>query len=249
MKKSKLFLAVSGLLFFAGCNTSVLPEKRPAELTVNLYEGGGMSPEGHHILLSKDSCVASYNAYRADHKVRFQLTAEEWDRLWTVFRESRFDRISQHEEEIYDRGGTSLSINWKDGHIEKSNSGMSIIDKGSVEEFSNCTDIVYQLISKRVEAEKKTVKFLADSSLFNDSTDIYLQMEYEMLSGDSLPENWSTELRLLPGSYNLWANYYLEGGPSYNRKLAGSLDVQFEIKENAVIKLLLEEGRLKAVSQ
>lgn len=203
MRSGFFCLLLASAALFSSC--SKLPDKRPDDLRISVSESGGMNPEGHSITLAKDSCTGEYYSMNETHHVRFMLSPAEWDSLYAVFKNAKFDLIGEHEEMIYDRGGSSLSLSFGGHDFHKSDGGMSVVNKRWKYNYRMCIDAVYAIINPKVEAQKSDVRIVLDSSLFSYGAELYVQTgrsEY-YFGPENLHAGDTLKMRLLAGDYRL----------------------------------------------
>jgi|GEM_PF-6558141 len=230
----------------ASCARTELPEQRPADLSISLHGDGGMLPEGYSYELGKDSCVAAYHDGESRHRFRFTLRPGEWDTLYQLFRRQRFDRIRTHDEEIYDRGGSSLSLRWKEQQFAKSNSGMSVVNEGWQDNYRFCREAVESLVRGKLNEQKKNVTLHFNHTLFRSGFRWELQVE---AVADTYPEKYdvyygdqdSLVLRLLPGAHRL----LIEGFRPRQEKPVMGYELTLDTKQHEFFHLRLDSGEVK----
>lgn len=197
---------------------SPLPDKRPDDLHFSWSQSGGMMYYSENIFISKDSCYYKINDGGAITRVDFRMTADELDKLYSVFLENSFDEIESYEEKVYDRGGESISLSWKPGkHINVSNSGMTFIEDSWKKEWSACSNAIEKIAAEQMDAQKKPYEIKFDGSLFGK--EIYMQINRDVVVPKSTliaEREYDKEIirtvKLSPG----WHNASVTVGKLYN---------------------------------
>lgn len=147
-----LLVACSGSSILS--NESSLPEN-PEKIVIRWNDSGGMLPESESIYISADSC--NYIMWRNGNelKVDFTVNHEEIMELYAVFKSNKFDKIKVIEEqEVYDRGGTSIDISLDNKYTNKSNSGMSFIDEKDWTAYATVEKAIFDFTFSRIENKK-----------------------------------------------------------------------------------------------
>lgn len=144
-----LFLAVS-----AGCNLrgqdGGLPKTRPADFQMTYHYDGGMRYYFEDLEIGADSCSYTINDHGRKLVRRFKLNTAELDELYATLLTNQFARIRSKHEQVYDRGGESIRVNWNKGasYLNVSNAQGSFIEDGSWGHWKALIDYVHKLIRK-----------------------------------------------------------------------------------------------------
>jgi hypothetical protein len=157
-------------------NASQLPEK-PEKITIEWSDGGGMLPEGQNIYISEDSSYWSMWRLDYEQKIYFNTSSEEIDQLYQVFLDTDFDKINLIEEqEVYDRGGTSIRLIADGKYFDKNNSGMTFIEENSWDEYDAVNNAICAYAKKKTESSKIPVTIRVSNSLLNSNYLIYINV-------------------------------------------------------------------------
>ena len=199
-------------------DNSPLPDKRPDDIRFSYSQSGGMMYYSENIFISKDSCYYKINDGGAVTKVYFKLTSAELDKLYDVFKNNDFDEIDSYEEKVYDRGGESISLNWKPGkQVNISNSGMTFIKESWQKEWNACSNAIETIGISEMEKQKKDYAITFDGSLLGK--EIYMQINRDvvvpkstLMSESDLESEIQKIVKLSPG----WHNASITIGKSYN---------------------------------
>jgi len=75
--------------------------------------------------------------------------------LYQVFIEQNFNDIDiLEEQEVYDRGGTSIDVNCDNIYFQKSNSGISFVMENDWADYAAVESAIYEAAMQRVEKFK-----------------------------------------------------------------------------------------------
>lgn len=194
-------------------NNNNLPETRPANLSINYYEGGGMVYYSEELSISADSCVYKINDGGVISKVYFNITPAGLDALYKVFTDNDFSNIKTREEQVYDRGGESISLSWGQGNYANiSDGGMTFIEKNWEKEWANCLKAVKQALVAGTEKQKKDYEVRIDKTLFGKTMSVYIKHltiipESTVMSENGTDTFISKTTKLLPGKYKMSVGY------------------------------------------
>ncbi len=208
-----LFISFSGFV----CSGSTaderkndpLPDSRPEKFSVSYSLGGGMLYYGESLYISADSCSYEINDGGAKSKIYFNLSAAELDALYKVFEDNHFDRIKTYEEQVYDRGGESISLSWTNGkYANISNAGMTFVKDSWETEWSNCLNALMNVLHAQLDKQKKDYEIRIDRSFFGKTMNIYIRNETiipeSTVMAESEMEHFVTKsIKLMPGAHRV----------------------------------------------
>ncbi len=245
-KSGVLFVLFLTALNFYSCSTfsQILPKKRPVDVMFTYSESGGMLPVGKNYFVSADSSFANYYIYDAKNKVYFHVSPEELDKLYKVFYENDFGKIKTFEEMVYDRGGNTVSISWKDERLSKSNSGISFIEKEWQEEYGVVVSAIRKLVTLKTNELKINFTLKIDTSIINldKITNITIDDDFTYYSArDGIKDEQN--LNLLPGEHNIQAYIMNKDETNYKNKVFASKHFVLDINEDTNVLNLYVEGK------
>jgi len=180
------------LLLFAGFSftgnssgNDPLPDSVPKNLVIRHSLSGGMVYYSESIYISEDSCFWEINDEGSVSKVYFALSTDEKDKLYTVFRDNKFDQITTHEIMVADRGGEDITLFWGKGrHASVSNSGISFIDDDWQDNWKACENALLEISTKESDKQKKNYEIRFDKSLYNQK--LLLRLGRKILLKDTV---------------------------------------------------------------
>jgi hypothetical protein len=260
MKKNLLLLSSVSLLMsacsgeggtavFSGSDLPADPEK----IIIEWHEGGGMLPEGQEIYLSTDSSYYSMWRDQTHQKLYFNTSAEELKSIYQVFTDNDFDKIRLLEEqEVYDRGGTSISLNADGKNFSKNNSGMTFLHEDDYEEYNAIENNIYDFAKSKIENQKTKTTVKIGNELLAGNYLIYININgniaYNSDTDDSLLTQLDTLLYTASNEFilNLYnkdsLNYY--GSPSFIESVY--LTKEISDTSNTVLFSLDKKGKITA---
>ena len=215
-----------------------LPDKRPDRLSISLGLSGGMLYYSEDLYISSDSCYYFVNDGGAISKFYFKISSDDFDKLYKVFTDNRFDEIKTHEEMIYDRGGEFLRLSWGKGkYCEISNSGMSVIKDSWQKEWSACVNAVNEVVKTETEKQKKNYEIRIDKAFMGMSIYLYVNNQPVVpqnkplgVSGDYL----SKIVPLTPGKHRVTFNWEQKHFTSFIVNADSSSGVLLEMKNDSL---------------
>jgi hypothetical protein len=170
---------------------------------------GGMLYYYEDLYISADSSYYLVNDGGAISKIYFKMNAEKLDKLYNVFTENNFDRIKTYDEQVYDRGGETITLRWgKREYVSVSNSEMTFIKDSWRSEWLACSTALSKIIDEEVSKQKRDFEVRIDKSLFGKEMYIQLNRETVMPKSTVMSENNMEEYiqkitKIMPGSHML----------------------------------------------
>ncbi len=182
-----------------------LPGTRPEKLTIQYSLGGGMRYYSENLFISQDSCVYTINDEGAISKFYFNMTGDELDALYKVFKDNEFAKIKTRQEEIYDRGGESIGLSWGNGkyaHVD--DEGMTLIENSWKKQWSECLGAVKNVLNSALNKQKKDYEVRIDKTLFGKTMTVYVKdqtiiPESTVMAESELENKVTKTIKLLPG--------------------------------------------------
>jgi hypothetical protein len=205
-----------------------LPEKRPGKLVIQLYDGGGMVPEGDEYYFSEDSCYAKFWREKATNFVHFKLSSGQLDTLYRAFYDNTFEKIGTREMETYDRGGITVSLRFGDKNYSVSDAGSTYIQEGWMKEFNAVVKAVTAQAAPFIAQAKAPVTIQFSKELLADSLALYFDVEHISYNTDSTRKE-TLHFNLLRGLHSFHVSLMRNTQPSYQRTSKAWLDDIFTV--------------------
>ncbi|MCC7159466.1 MAG: hypothetical protein IT281_08010, partial [Ignavibacteria bacterium] len=157
-------------------------------------------------------------------KIYFKLAGKELDDLYNVFVKNDFGSIETKIEQVYDRGGESITLHWgKSRGASISNSGQSFIEKSWGKEWSACENALSDIIKTQVNKQQTEYEVRIDRSVFGK--EIFVQVDRlvvipksTVMSENDIDNFITKTIKLTPGSHNVV--YYI--GSNYRNVLVST---------------------------
>lgn len=203
------------ILFVACAGSSILSTEsnlpdQPEKIVIRWRQDGGMLPESENIHISVDSCQYVLWRNRCELKVDFTASQAEIMELYAVFKLNQFDKIKVIEEqEVYDRGGTSVDISLDNKYINKSNSGMSFIHEKDWQAYAAVEKAIFDFTFSRIESKKINTRIELSKKLVESKDIIELNVNGNYIynsSKDNVSDNFET--LLYPGDNEFEINLF-----------------------------------------
>ncbi|HRE40634.1 MAG TPA: hypothetical protein PLG90_04820 [Ignavibacteria bacterium] len=160
---SKIYSIITLILFFCnaclipGESNTVLKNTLPDDLKIQYTRHTGMLPEYENLLITKDSCVLIEVTDKTVDTTKFKLSEQELKKLYNIFLENNFSGIETTIEEVYDRGGATITLSWKNGvrkSVEKSNAGRSFVKEEWLIKWNNIVNTILNTIETAKKSEQ-----------------------------------------------------------------------------------------------
>jgi hypothetical protein len=172
----KIILGLIVILFLvSACKVMLtnLPEK-PKQLEIKWSVDGGMLNRSEHIYISNDSCAYNLKIEGRQQFVNFALNQDLLDSLYNSFYNNNFDKIESIEKEIYDRGGTSISIEVDGYDYEVSNSGVSYVKENYKSNYLKVESAIKTIAFDELSKQKRLIDIKLDTSITNSEHNVIL---------------------------------------------------------------------------
>lgn len=173
LKKILLAAIIVSTFPLAGCTGSQNKKNStPEDFYVKVEFHAGMLPDYEMYFISKDSCVYEVRkGFRGqdltENRFMFQLTQSELNDIYNIVLLNDVGSIQTYQEEVYDRGGSTIHVREKNKTTNVSNSGMTFIQKNSIENYNNIINAVKNITKQKLDAQKRTVTLFIDVSILN----------------------------------------------------------------------------------
>ena len=175
----------------------------PKDFRITLFDGGGMTRQGERIFLSADSSYYEWYDEGADNKLYLSISEKKLEALYEIIRSRNFEDIETYREEVYDRGGVSISVTADGETISKEDGGQTFIQKAWQDNFNTVESEIRDLVDAELE------KMLVDFTVYIDKSiagaDKIVNMHSSdlvyMSARDGYPSKF--ELSVLPGEHYL----------------------------------------------
>lgn len=260
MKNNLLILFVIPVLIFAcsGEGSSTLfggPDlpANPEKIIIEWSEGGGMLPEGENIYLSTDSSYYYMWKDQTQQKLYFNTSEQELKEIYQVCLDNDFDKIRLiKEQEVYDRGGTSIRLILDGKYFDKNNSGMTFLHDGDVDNYYAVENKIYSFAISKIENQKTKTTLKIGQKLLAENYLVYININgsnvYASDTDDSLKKVVDTMLYTAPNEFvmNLFDRDSLNsyGSPAFFKSVW--LTKTISDTSNTVVFDLDKEGNLVA---
>ena len=145
-----------------------LPDSAPNNLVIQYSMNGGMLYYSESIYISSDSSFWQVNDEGNVSKVYFAISPDEMDKLYSAFKDNKFDRITTKDVMVTDRGGEDISLFWGNNqHVSVSNSGLKFIDEDWQNNWKNCRIALLEICIRESDKNKKNFEIRIDKSAYN----------------------------------------------------------------------------------
>src|SRR5690606_37625081 len=127
--------------------------------------GGGMSRQGAEYFISKDSSYADIWQDDAETKIYFKVSNSDLNKLYTIINNNDFEDVETFREEVYDRGGTTISVYAVGKSYEKVDAGMTYAVEEWRDEFGAVENEIRRIVGAELDMLKKEVTITIDENI------------------------------------------------------------------------------------
>jgi hypothetical protein len=173
--KVVILLILIGLLNLTSCSfaSSKLP-LNPKSISIHWNKDGGMRYFSESISINRDTCEYHVNREGLKQDVKFILAENELRELNQIFIENQFDLIQTYEEEVHDRGGTSISLKVDGKSFNVSNSGMSFVKDNYYSAYKSVESAIHKYCEEELMSFKHEIVVKIDDSINNSEYNVIL---------------------------------------------------------------------------
>ena len=250
MKFCKLlsFIFIAAVIIsLQSCKSQPLPENRPTDMQIIYSEDGGMLDKGKTVFISGDSSYVMFRSNGAENKIYMIFRKAQLDSLYGIFKKNDFPGINVYqEEEVYDRGGTSIILKWGKERITKLNTGMSFVTEGSQAEYTNIKDAINSMAESFLKQMERNFAVELDSSITStgDYVTINMDDEWNYSSSESGMKD-TLALKVLDGQHSFSVVISKTEPGTNRRKIVSSENFKVDIKpEISALRFYLENGKI-----
>lgn len=214
-----------------------LPSKRPADLVVTESSSGGMLPSGDSTRISAKGCHYERHNGPAKLETDFTLKPAELDQLYSTLRDNAFDRIQTRHEEVYDRGGVSVSVSWSGHRYWVANSGTDFIRKDWKKQWHAVLAAIHAPTERALAAKNVSATFAFDPALAGHRLVLRVgsrAVVRRRIAPPSGGDDFAIPVRDLPGPYML--HVAIDQARPYDGtvEVKSGATFRFVVRDNAV---------------
>lgn len=194
-----------------------LPEQRPADFRIAVFDVGGMLPESEHYFIAQDSAGRESFFEEVNNRWTFVPDPAQLDAFYEKLRALKPTDIHvQDQELVHDRGGVSIQLDFDQHHFGISNSGSSFVMEKDMERFSDVKRNVVSFVRKGLEPAKIPCTLILESDLphaVEEQNSVEFNHLHVLEWSRPQPTVYadSVVFELLPGEYLLQARQTLAG--------------------------------------
>jgi len=243
MKSSRRILLLMAPVLLTACIGNPLPEERPDDFSASYMFDGGMMFYSERFRTFEDGALFDVLNGGVTLQVSFQPSEEELDELYAAFRENEFTRIkSTSEEDVYDRGGYSITMQWDDQRYGVSDSGIDFVKPRWSGKFNSVLGALFKL-STANESTPNMLTISWDSSAQDNSATVTIDLEgnYAGVSVSPSENVMGIAVKQLDGIYPVTVTLEQSGvTESFDLDIISSsdFDISVDSNESLVITLL-----------
>lgn len=245
MKKVFLVLLITVAVSACKVLSTNLPEK-PKQFNISWRVDGGMLDRSESIYISNDSCAYQLRVEGREQFVNFTLSNKILDSLYQVFYDNSFDKIETYEEEVFDRGGTSIYMNADGDSYSVSNSGMTYIKSEFSANYAKIEGAVKTITFDEISKQKRLMDIKLDSSITNSKFNVVLYVNGNSYYQEKKDGEYLTLDLSLFTMNNIFEIYFMKNDGNQNYE---TVDQRFDVVlEQLPVKneilLILEDNDL-----
>ncbi len=213
------------------------PDQVPPNLTIRMNSNGGMLPQWEDVSFSRDSIVIVRFFEGAEARLVAAGDTLVMRRLWRSFVDNHFETIDTYTEDVYDRGGLTLSLSNDGRTCSVSDAGRTLIVKPHVDRWER---IVMAVLAERDDIVGRLgvpVDLTIDSTF--DNRRVSFQIGWVAFATDSLVRVPRSGLkitrRIVPGPQVMRANVNLEQWGERRATVTSHCNIRLSLREGKPI--------------
>ncbi|HMV79088.1 MAG TPA: hypothetical protein PL048_13615 [Leptospiraceae bacterium] len=206
----RFFLKISFLLLSLSLYSSDrLPDPMPDDIVIKYYKPLGHAGSGFSMELTRKGCRYEDTKIQKSNGFDFSLSEDELKAVYRILQENKIDRIGYTDGLIHDYDGVSLSVHWKTGNAEVSQSGRKVSSRW-LNEWKTVTDVLEKIREKEYSKALQEYSVFIDQSLLGNF--IHIQSDTGLslrkyINQSVLKEN-PIRAKTLPGTHSVYCILY-----------------------------------------
>jgi hypothetical protein len=200
----KTLIILSALTIGLTITKSSIADNAPKDFRVIMRDGGGMSRQGAEYFISKDSSYADIWEDDAETKIYFKVSTADLNKLYNIITNNEFEDVETFREEVYDRGGTTISVRANGEEYEKVDAGMTFIVESWRDEFANVENEIRRIVGDKLETMKREVTITIDENIME--ADKIVNFNIGDFTYMSARDGWQkiVTVKLYPGQHYMY---------------------------------------------
>ncbi|HRG45054.1 MAG TPA: hypothetical protein PLG41_02530 [Leptospiraceae bacterium] len=199
------FLVLSNLAY-----ADALPDTMPEDIVIRYYKPLGHAGRGFSMEMSVKNCKYKDQFIQKENEFSFNLTSEELRAIYRSFVKNKLNRIENADDMMHDYDGVSLSVSWKGGSVDVSQSG-SRIKSNWQKEWDNIITPLYKIKEREYIKALSELQLNLDKSLLNSffhlQSDSSAMTIHKYIDESTLKEN-PIRIKTLPGIVSIQCTLY-----------------------------------------
>jgi len=248
MKHTLLLTLILTTLLTTSCKVfkkddTKLP-KSPKKIEILWEQNQGMIGGYESIYLSYDSCIYKVRRRGKLQEVNFKIPEEDLLQLYKTFTTNLFPLIESEKRDVYDRGGTKITLTVDGKSRTANNSGMYFVKKEFISNFQNIEKEINIVAYKEINKHKKNITINLSDELKNSPYYLYLYVNDKLVYDELNDDGFSPIDLSLFDQNNTFKVTLMEKGTTYNT-IKGNYEVTVEKLPNSdKITLTLVDNNL-----
>jgi len=224
-------------------DNSTLTESLSQDFEISMYKDGGMIPESEKLKISKEECSWTYWRYKEETVVSWKASDEDLKGLMKLLKANSFRKIqTRKEDEVFDRGGYSITIKNDGRETVLDNSGLSFIEDKWASNFKNIKNGINDYSRTKVFENK--IYLHASISKAVQESDLQIEVDFD---GEMAYNSESTQINPFDGfkafvgmnQVNL-TSYYRDSVSRYNGRVIFQQDMEWLEIEKTEREILID---------
>jgi len=196
-------------------DTNELPDK-PKQIEMVWEQNRGMIGGYESIYLSNDSCAYKLRQKGQEQMINFKIPLDNLLSLYKTFVTNQFPLIESEKKDVYDRGGTKITLSVDGKSKTANNSGMYFVKNEYLQNFKNIEKEINLVAFKEINQLKKDVVINLSDELKNSPYYLYLYINDEEVYNEMNDGNFSTLNKKMFDQNNTFKVTLMEKGSTYN---------------------------------
>jgi hypothetical protein len=248
MKRVLTYTLIFSTVLLTACkifkkDNTQLPNK-PKQIEIIWEQNRGMIGGYESIYLSNDSCAHKLRQKGQEQVVNFTIPQTDLLHLYETFVSNKFPLIESEKRDVYDRGGTKITLTVDGKSKTVNNSGMYFVKDSYLQNFNNIEKEINLVAFKEINKLKKDVIIDLSDELKNSPYYLFLYVNDEEVYNELNDGNFSTLTKKLFEQNNTFKVTLMEKGSTYNT-IKGNYEVTVKrLPESAKITLTLVDNNL-----
>jgi hypothetical protein len=179
------------------------------DVIIQLSNSEGMTGNFINALIVGSKSHISYKNNLGEDNFEFNVDEKKMKALIDVFLDNNFPTIKTTQKKVYDRGGNTITVRYRDTTIIISDAGGSFVADEDLQRFNNCVNAITKITTEEINKLTTTV-YLNFDEQFTDMThfaNVSFSSSFIFVT-DTVQAGKYYAVKLNKGTFDVYIDYF-----------------------------------------